>query len=464
VTGQRISDQELRDGLRVIATWGSPASVPALPDAPVVDIDAARRRRRLPAWWAAAAVLVTTAVVVTTVGTASRPPIASGSWVSMAPAPIQARASVASVWTGTEMVVVGGQDGQGRFVRDAAAYNPGANTWRLLPDAPIDVLPGATALWTGREVVIVFTDLVQATERPDGYFETRFPGPLVLDPVTGAWRSVPQPAERFISAATVRDGRVIVLAGTTDTAGRLTVMELGVDDTWHEVLSLDRDPDRGGSELIRAPRWVAFTVGHDIVFLCTRWMSGGLAESFPLGYVVDDAGRSARPLTRPPVLRPPLSEATTHWIGGKAAQSNDGSMLLVSHATGNGGTGQSGAAVYDSTSGAWRATEHLDVPHEDEIFNGLTVTSVGTGAIVLGGIATGYVGEGPGALRDVYSFARDRWYRLPDPGIDLERVGHVAVWTGAELVLWGGMFNRGGADNRVDTPAGDGAIYRPRGN
>lgn len=40
------------------------------------------------------------------------------------------------------------------------------------------------------------------------------------------------------------------------------------------------------------------------------------------------------------------------------------------------------------------------------------------------------------------------------------RLGHVAVWTGAELVVWGGLYEREGVTNLADTPANDGAVYR----
>lgn len=88
----------------------------------------------------------------------------------------------ASVWTGSEMIVIGGNDGNQSFaevgLNEAGAYDPSTDTWRAL-EMPVE-LTVLDAMWTGTEVVV--------------YGVERYLGQLVgvsLDPATGNWRQLP---------------------------------------------------------------------------------------------------------------------------------------------------------------------------------------------------------------------------------------------------------------------------------
>jgi N-acetylneuraminic acid mutarotase len=77
----------------------------------------------------------------------------------------------------------------------------------------------------------------------------------------------------------------------------------------------------------------------------------------------------------------------------------------------------------------------------------------GTDLIVFGG-------EGPGMSYDDgarYCFADDRWAALPQKGAPSSRTGHAAVWTGKEMIIWGGF---GGANGEA-VNHNDGARYNP---
>ena len=79
----------------------------------------------------------------------------TGTWRVIAPAPIDYRNFPAVAWTGTEMILWGGSEPP-RVYADGAAYNPATDTWRRLPDAPLGARSdGAVAVWTGEEVVIL---------------------------------------------------------------------------------------------------------------------------------------------------------------------------------------------------------------------------------------------------------------------------------------------------------------------
>jgi len=65
-----------------------------------------------------------------------------------------ARRYQSAIWTGTEMIVWGG-DGADRFLNDGGRYDPARDQWTPLPTAPALLGRYAhTAVWTGKEMII----------------------------------------------------------------------------------------------------------------------------------------------------------------------------------------------------------------------------------------------------------------------------------------------------------------------
>jgi hypothetical protein len=103
-------------------------------------------------------------------------------WRAIATPDLTGGPGYASVWTGSEVIVVGGNDGHLSFaengLNEAGAYDPSTDAWRVL-EMPID-LAVVDAVWTGTEVVM--------------YGVERYLGRLVgvsYDPATGDWRQLP---------------------------------------------------------------------------------------------------------------------------------------------------------------------------------------------------------------------------------------------------------------------------------
>jgi hypothetical protein len=67
--------------------------------------------------------------------------VESGEWTPVGAAPLSPRYHATGVWTGSEMIVVGGwdldDDGFIRGLDDGAAYNPATDTWRQIASAPV---------------------------------------------------------------------------------------------------------------------------------------------------------------------------------------------------------------------------------------------------------------------------------------------------------------------------------------
>lgn len=110
-------------------------------------------------------------------------------WRTLAPAPLAGRSGHVAAWTGDELLVWGGWshdgDGQPTDRDDGAAYDPATDLWRPLPSAPIPGRAGAAAVWTGQELLVVGGARGdEVTFRQDA---------AAYDPSVDAWRPVPVP-------------------------------------------------------------------------------------------------------------------------------------------------------------------------------------------------------------------------------------------------------------------------------
>ncbi len=90
------------------------------------------------------------------VATADAAQLASGKWSTLPPAPIPTRARATVVWTGHELIVWGGATdrNQDQLRADGAAYDPATNAWRILPTAPLSPRLGQAVVWTGTDMII----------------------------------------------------------------------------------------------------------------------------------------------------------------------------------------------------------------------------------------------------------------------------------------------------------------------
>ena len=79
-------------------------------------------------------------------------------WRTLADGPLEGRVAPTMVWTGSEVVVLGGLDADLAPAREVAAYDPAADRWRELPPMPDGLAGTVSAAWTGDELLIVAPD------------------------------------------------------------------------------------------------------------------------------------------------------------------------------------------------------------------------------------------------------------------------------------------------------------------
>jgi N-acetylneuraminic acid mutarotase len=333
------------------------------------------------------------------------------------------------VWTGSELLVHGpvfagsGEIPKGRSV--AAAYNPATRSWRRLPPAPGAVLNGEggyRAVWSGSELLGWGMGLHAA-----------------YNPTTNRWRTL-APAPIGAPSLTVWTGRQVLLWGggccddfLADGAGYDPAT-----DTWQP---LPAAPLAGrhttgawtGRELI--------VVGGD-----------GVASRQPSTYTVFADAAAYNPATRswrrlPPMPRP-RADATVTW---------DGREVLV--VGGRGTVGRSGlyadGVAYNPATNRWRTLPAMDTSRV-----GHTAVWTGHQLLVWGGRtmrAGSWVAPAHGIA---YDPASNRWSPLPRSPLR-GRTGHLAVWTGTQMLIWGGSSVT--PDPSTGNPASlvDGAAYDP---
>jgi hypothetical protein len=81
-------------------------------------------------------------------------------WTPLPPPPDRLRhwkPSDSAVWTGRRLIVFGGtaRDNHADFIADAAAYDPVRARWTTLPPAPIAGRDRHAAVWTGQDMLVI---------------------------------------------------------------------------------------------------------------------------------------------------------------------------------------------------------------------------------------------------------------------------------------------------------------------
>jgi hypothetical protein len=317
-----------------------------------------------------------------------------------------------AVWTGSEMIVWGGQGNNSLTLSSGGRYNPGNDAWMPMATASA---PSArirhTAVWTGSRMVIWGGLEGPSSGNPSGLAHAGGQ----YDPVADAWSALPEglpafPGRQWHSA--VWTGSEMILWGGADGVGRrddgFRYRPSGQPESWLPVPAT-------GAPVARTQHTALWTGLEMIVW-------GGLdATSRPLnsGGRFDPATGTWRAMTTTgaPVAR---SEHIAFWTGS--------GMIVWGGYNGASSLGDGG--IYDPVTDTWTplgaTTRTRRMP-----------VGVWTGRelIVWGGEGRGGT-AGDGAR---YEIASGRWTAIPYDAALRYRAEPTVVWTGAEMVLFGGL-------------------------
>ena len=365
-----------------------------------------------------------------------------------------------AVWTGSKMIVWGGKLGTSNFYTQAGGrYDPASGQWQ---STSLNNSPGGrylhSAVWTGTEMIIVGGKAIQTASdggryRPDLDTWTHV---YINEPWgNGTWGSFHRDQH-----TAVWDGSQMIVYGGRDFYGG-TMRDGGryspPTDTWTHI---------GGSNLAPSSRSGASVVwtGNEMIIwggsssgsatntgtrydpLLDRW-TGTTLVSTPVprsGHSavwtgskmivwggVDSQGNALSSGS----LYDPLWNAWSGMSTGSSARMSHtavwtGSRMVVWGGVANGTLLASGGR-YDPVADAWAATSETDAPSartgHSAVWNGSRMFVWGgwNGTELAGGAAYDPVG--------------DAWSPITDTGAPEARQAHAAVWTGHEMVVWGGF-------------------------
>jgi N-acetylneuraminic acid mutarotase len=330
---------------------------------------------------------------------------ASDAWTPLPNAPLAPRAYHAAAWTGSQMVVWGGYNGYiGQMYGDGARYDLATNSW--LPVSGANA-PNArfyhTAVWTGSEVVVWGGLNYPVYDLSGGRY----------NPVTDTWTPTSlagAPSLRWFHAAVWTGTEMIVEGGTPGvvSGGRYRP----ATDTWTATSSTNSAHNGQGITAV----WT----GTEMIL----W--GGLDDDFFFhndGGRYDPAGNVWRPTG---TMNVPAAR-------GLHAAAWTGIEMIVWGGFSWGGQSRPGG-VYDPATDSWRTVTTEGAPYGRE-----NVTAVWTGNEVIfwGGEPDGNPFEpGTGGRYDPRA---DSWSLTSTVNAATNRYGHSAVWTGSEMIVFGGV-------------------------
>ena len=349
------------------------------------------------------------------------------SWTSMSTldAP-SARSGHTAVWTGREMIVWGGRDADGEYLGSGGRYDPARDNWKGTPtDTAASARSEHMAVWTGTLMVVWGGQVADGADCVDT--GSRF------DPETDAWTATSTTDAPFPSctSAAVWTGSVMVVWGGfngdgTNTGGRYDP----ATDRWKPVSTIGVPEEHG--------KFTAVWTGS----LMVVW--GGL--DFVIGARYDPATDIWKPMS--------TVDASGRRPGHTAVWT--GSRMVAWGGSDDRGRGLNTGGSYDPDADEWTRTSDVSAPSAR---SGHTAVWTGSLMLVWGGYGKYDTHGGPGVGFNTgarYDPATDSWTPTSTSGAPAGHISHTAVWTGNRMVVWGGL-----PTDRFPRVVNTGAQYDP---
>ena len=348
-------------------------------------------------------------------------------WIdgSLTPLGPASASSTIIAWTGSEMALSGWSEFQSA---GGGFYNPAADAWQLINTngAPVAAQVG---VWTGSELLV-------AGSAQGSFTGARYHrGTAIWSPISTT--NAPQ----NIGTAVWTGSRMIVWGGFTNTGAVYNP----VANSWTPMTTVNALASRSG---------------HTVVWTGTRMLVWGGADgagTLASGGSYDPAANSWTPLS---LVNAPLARAghTAIWTGSRMIVW--GGATNAPFGTASTAATVSSVASYNPATDTWTPVSTNGAPKAR--FDH-TATWSGTEMIIWGGQNL----ENPldGNLNSVATGARynpilNAWMPMTTNAAPVSRTMHSAVWSGSELIVWGGM----NIVSNIPTILNPGARYNPSGD
>jgi len=354
--------------------------------------------------------------------------------VSQGSAPA-AREGHAQVWTGSEMVIWGGLSGGTSALASGARYDPLTDSWTattLAGAPPAAIRP--YGFWTGHHL-LVYGDY------RGGNQGARY------DPAADAWLPITAagaPSQWSGRPAATWTGNRMFVIGWRYNGDDVAAFYNPQVNAWTPI-------SLAGAPFIPSRGTVVWTGARAILF----GGSNGSDGSWPgLGTMFDPVAGTWTMISQEG--EPTRLDHEAIWTGDR--------MLVW------GGMNHSnpvpGGGLYDPVADGWTP---IAQPEWLPVTENHSLVWTGDRMIVWGGGRDGrpvYNGDTTGGFDEdkggVYEPATDTWTPLTVAGAPAPRSWHGAVWTGGEMIIWGGSLTRTGgryALGQADDRDGDGASF-----
>jgi hypothetical protein len=339
----------------------------------------------------------------------------------------------------------------GRGVSSSPSDRPAAKAarhWRAIADAPESIAAGRTMVWTGSEMIVTGVNpgsdgtFIDSTEVAEAY-----------NPSTNAWRQLPAPprTENYCRRDAAWTGNEMLVWGCGVTAYDPAM------DQWRRL------PDAPTIHGI-----VAWT-GRELI----GWGGGCCGDASDDGSAYNPATNTWRKLAPAPVSgqQSPVGAWTGRELVIFNGQSPEGKRV--------------GGAAYNPRTDTWRRIRserrlsalavavydgneiHVLGARPDTVFSfnpsnnrwrRLPRTELGTDGLVAAWTGNRLIAAG--ATTRAYDPPRDLWATFASSPLG-HREGAQGVWTGRELIVWGGLVPPPANVSSGPKYMSDGAAFRP---
>lgn len=325
--------------------------------------------------------------------------------IAMTGAPA-ARAGATAVWSGNEMIVWGGSVGSGGvYVNTGGRYNPDTDSW-----TPVATLAAPEARGAHRATFIAGKMMVWGGQ---GTTFQRLDSGGLYDPAADAWTPTSlagAPAARYGHALVAVGDRAVVWGGNTSASPYSTTGARydPATDTWAATSTTSMAPRFDSTAVAAGPEMIVWS-GFD-----------------PNGQYLRDGGRYN------PALDTWIPVTSTNAPAGRRTGSAiwTGSRMVVWGGSASPDTNKGGR--YDPATDTWTPTATLNAP-EARFEYGAVWT--GNDLVVWGGLTQDGRRLDSGGR---YNLALDAWQPTSLVGALTPRQGPTAVWSGARMIVWGG--------------------------
>ncbi len=331
-----------------------------------------------------------------------------------------------AVWTGTEMIVWGGRNNQ-VSLGDGGRYDPITDTWRAPPVNPINAPQARSdhrALWTGTQMIV---------HGGSDQYNQAIVGGARYDPLSDTWTPTARtPDERSEHTAVWTGSEMIVWGGVR----RQLFPKTNNGAIYDPALDAWQPTSLAGVPAARSEHTALWTGNRMVVWgglLANgqRTNTGGRYD--PVLDAWTDTSVAGAPNARKQHVSVWTGDRMLIW-GGTDSDAVPGDCLAEF---------AQGGARYDPVHDVWTPMTSVNEPYVRKDFDGVWT---GTELVIWGGqtqvipCTLVYLDSG-----GRYDPVLDRWRPTTIVGEPGPRHSHRMVWTGQEVLVWGGnVSNPGG--------------------